>query len=159
MSSSLGNPTRPTSHHQPAQAKEEFVSHASSLEAVQDFCASFGPTYDDVVVMFKRLIPPNVSWQSVTTIDHPVESLDAMLVNLQRARKTIGAERFRVDVHRIQDDGDVVLVHRTDTVMDKDGNLLHELDMMSMFRVEHRKIRWSREYFFDSRHFAVDWDK
>lgn len=160
----VGQYLRPTprgslnQYRTPSYVKEEFVSHASPSEVVRDFCANFGPTYDDAIVMFKRLIHSNVSWQSITTIDHPVESLDAMLENLHRARETMGAERFRVDIHHIQDSGDVVLLHRTDNVMDKDGKLIHALDMMSMFRVKYGKICWSREYFFDSRSFAVDWE-
>ena len=135
------------------------MTAASPLDVARDFCANFGPTYDDAVATCKRLIHANVSWQSVTSDIHPVESLDALLDDLRRARETMGAEGFSIEVHRIQTDGDVVLMHRTDNIMDSDGRLLEALDMMSMLCIEDGKIRWSRDYFFDSRKFTAAWDQ
>jgi limonene-1,2-epoxide hydrolase len=127
------------------------------LDVARDFCANFGPGYDDAVATCKRLIHPDVSWQSVTSDVHPVESLGALLDDLRRARDAMGAEGFRIDVHHIQADGDVVLMHRTDVILDADGKVLDELDMMSMLCIEDGKIRWSRDYFFDSRRFVDAW--
>ncbi|MDX2815690.1 limonene-1,2-epoxide hydrolase family protein [Streptomyces sp. PA03-5A] len=134
------------------------MNNATPLEVVRDFCTNFGPTYDDAVAMFKRLAHPDISWQSVSSINHPVESLDALLKNLQRGREVMGAERFRVDVHHIEADTDVVMVHRTDSIMDREGDVLLSIDMMAMFGIEDGRIRWSREYFFDSRPFTASWE-
>ncbi|MET8783585.1 limonene-1,2-epoxide hydrolase family protein [Streptomyces sp. NPDC049097] len=133
------------------------MSTASPIDVARDFCAGFGPTYEDAVATCKRLIHPEVSWQSVTSDVHPVESLDALLDDLRRAREGMGAEGFSIDVHRIQADGNVVLMHRTDNVLDAEGKLLDALDMMSMLCIEDGKIVWSRDYFFDSRKFTDAW--
>jgi limonene-1,2-epoxide hydrolase len=133
------------------------MSNATPLDVARDFCANFGPTYDDAVATCRRLIHADVSWQSVTSDVHPVESLDALLGDLRRAREIMGAEGFGIEVHHIQADGDVVLMHRTDNIFGEDGKLLEALDMMSMLCVEDGKIRWSRDYFFDSRKFTDAW--
>ncbi|MFI5998383.1 nuclear transport factor 2 family protein [Streptomyces sp. NPDC051362] len=130
----------------------------SPLDIARDFCTSFGPSYEDAVATCKRLIHPDVSWQSVTSDIHPMESLDALLSDLRRAREAVGAEGFSIEVHRIQADGNVVLMHRTHNIMDADGKVLETLDVMSMLCVEDGKIRWSRDYFFDSRKFTEAWD-
>ncbi|WP_405765167.1 nuclear transport factor 2 family protein [Actinacidiphila glaucinigra] len=133
------------------------MSSASPLDVARDFCAGFGPTYEDAVATCRKLVHPDVSWQSVTSNDHPVESLAALLDDLSRARETMGAEGFGIDVHRIRADGDLVLMRRTDTILDAEGNLLHVLDLMSMLRVVDGRIVWSRECFFDSRTFDEAW--
>jgi limonene-1,2-epoxide hydrolase len=84
------------------------------MDVARDFCANFGPTYEDAVTTCKRLVHADVSRQSVTSDDHPVESLDALLDDLRRAREVMGAEGFSIDVHRMQAAGNVVLMHRTD---------------------------------------------
>jgi limonene-1,2-epoxide hydrolase len=66
----------------------------------------------------------------------------------------MGAEGFSIDVHRMQAAGNVVLMHRTDNILDAEGTLVDALDMMSMFFVEDGKIVCSRDYFFDSRKFT-----
>lgn len=133
------------------------MSTASPMDVARDFCAHFGPTYEDAVATCKRLVHPDVSWQSVTSDVHPVESLDALLDDLRRARELMGAEGFSIDVHRIQADGNVVLMHRTDNILDAEGNLLDALDMMTMLSVEDGMIVRSRDYFFDSRKFTDAW--
>ncbi|SNT60469.1 nuclear transport factor 2 family protein [Actinacidiphila glaucinigra] len=127
------------------------MSSASPLDVARDFCAGFGPTYEDAVATCRKLVHPDVSWQSVTSNDHPVESLAALLDDLRRARETMGAEGFGIDVHRVRADGDLVVMRRTDTISDAEGNPLHVLDLMSMLRVVDGKIVWSRECFLDSR--------
>ncbi|MEU6322746.1 limonene-1,2-epoxide hydrolase family protein [Streptomyces sp. NPDC047009] len=133
------------------------MSTASPIDVARDFCANFGPTHGDAVTTCKRLVHPEVNWQSFIFNDCPVESLDALLDDLRRAREVMGAEGFSIDVHRVQAEGNVVLMHRTDKILDAEGKLLDTLDMMSMLRIEDGKIVWSRDCFFDSRKLTDAW--
>jgi limonene-1,2-epoxide hydrolase len=69
----------------------------------------------------------------------------------------MGAEGFGIELHHIAVTGNVVLMQRTDKVLDKNGDVLTALDLMAVFRVENGKITWSRDYFFDSRAFLDGW--
>ncbi|MEU1621118.1 limonene-1,2-epoxide hydrolase family protein [Streptomyces sp. NPDC005722] len=133
------------------------MSTASPMDVARDFCAAFGPTYEDAVAACERFVHPDVSWRSVTSNDHPVDSLDALLDDLRRARDVLGAEGFGIDVHRVRADGDVVLMHRTDNILDAQGQVLEALDLMAMLRVEDGRIVWSREYFHDPLRFTEAW--
>lgn len=94
------------------------MSHPSPVDTVRNFCAEFGPTYDDAVATCQRFLHPDVNWQSVIFNDHPVDGLDALLEDLRRALETFRASGFRMDVRHIQADGDVVSVRRTDELLD-----------------------------------------
>lgn len=133
------------------------MSNVSPEAVARDFCANFGPTYDDAVATCKRLLHENVRWEAVTSGDDPIESRDQLLADLERARSAMGAEGFGIELHHIAAAGNVVLMQRTDKVLDKNGDLLTALDLMAIFRVEDGKVTWSRDYFFDSRAFFEGW--
>jgi limonene-1,2-epoxide hydrolase len=133
------------------------MSDTSPEAVARDFCANFGPTYEDAVATCTRLVHQNVSWEAITSVGAPVESRDQLLGDLERARSTMGAEGFGIDLHHIAVTGNVVLMQRTDKVLDKNGDLLTSLDLMAIFRVEDGQVTWSRDYFFDSRAFVEGW--
>jgi limonene-1,2-epoxide hydrolase len=133
------------------------MSDLSPEAVARDFCANFGPTYEDAVATCKRLVHENVRWEAVTSGGDPIESRDRLLADLERARSGMGAEGFSIEIHHLATNGDVVLMQRTDNVLDKNGDLLTSLDLMSIFRVEDGKVTWSRDYFFDSRVFLDGW--
>jgi limonene-1,2-epoxide hydrolase len=122
----------------------------------RDFCANFGPTYEDAAATCKRLVHENVRWEAITSADAPL-GLEQLLADLERARTGMGAEGFGIELHHIAATGNVVLMQRTDKVLDKNGDVLTALDLMAIFRVENGKITWSRDYFFDSRVFLDGW--
>ncbi|MFD8077879.1 nuclear transport factor 2 family protein [Streptomyces sp. NPDC059718] len=133
------------------------MSHASPVETVRNFCAEFGPTYDDAVAACRQFLHPDVNWQSVIFNDHPVDGLDALLDDLRRALETFRASGFRMDVRHIQADGDVVSVRRTDELLDGEGNSLEAHDIVSTVCLEDGKIRCARDRFFDSGRSADAW--
>lgn len=133
------------------------MSHPSPVDTVRNFCAEFGPTYDDAVATCQRFLHPDVNWQSVIFNDHPVDGLDALLEDLRRALETFRASGFRMDVRHIQADGDVVSVRRTDELLDGEGNSLEAHDIVSTVYLEDGKIRCTRDRFFDSGRSADAW--
>jgi limonene-1,2-epoxide hydrolase len=133
------------------------MSDISPEAVAKDFCANFGPTYEDAVATCQRLVHEDVHWEAITSAGDPVESRDQLLADLERARSGMGAEGFGIELHHIAANGNIVLMQRTDKVLDKNGDVLTDLDLMAIFRVQDGKITWSRDYFFDSRVFLDGW--
>lgn len=131
------------------------MSSATPEEVVRDFCANFGPTYEEMVATTKRLVHDDVNWVA-PTYEKPITSLEQLLRDLERARD-LGVHGFEFDIHYLGVDGDVVLMQRTDKTLDKDGNVLHQLDMMGVHSVQDGKFRWVKEYFFDPNSYAEAW--
>ena len=131
------------------------MSSASPEEVVRDFCANFGPGYEQMVATGKRLVHEDVHWVAPTQ-EKPITSLDGFLADLARA-KELGVHGFAFEIPFLAVDGDVVLMQRKDKTLDKDGNVLAELDMMCMHCVQDGKFRWVREYFFDPAAYVAAW--
>src|SRR5271168_571399 len=135
--------------------REMPVSSPTPEDVVRDFCSNYGPTYEDMIATTKRLVHDDVQWVA-PTFEKPIESLDQLLADLERARD-LGVHGFSFDILHLAVDGNVVLMQRVDKTLDKDGNVLHELDMMCLHCVEDGKFRWVKEYFFDPNSYAEAW--
>lgn len=131
------------------------MSSPTPEDVVRDFCANYGPTYDDMVATSKRLVHDDVDWVGPNGVH--CTSLADLLADLERGRDTLGVAAFDFEIHHLATDGNVVLMQRTDRTLDKDGKVLHSLDMMCMHCVEDGKFRWVKEYFFDPSSYAEAW--
>lgn len=130
--------------------KEARVSNVEPAVLVRDFWETFGPTCDDAIATCKRLVDENVSWESVLAEAKPVRTLDALVEDLERARRDLGAEGYDFDVKYIAEQGNVVLSQRIEKILDKDGKVLLVFDVMALSRVENGKITWNRDYFYNT---------
>ncbi|MGW4676737.1 hypothetical protein [Streptomyces sp. NPDC004324] len=74
------------------------MTNVSAAAVVRDFWESFGPTCDDAVATCRRLVHDVVAWESVLAEAKPVESLDDLVADLERARVELGAEGYHFEV-------------------------------------------------------------
>ncbi|MEU0039477.1 limonene-1,2-epoxide hydrolase family protein [Streptomyces sp. NPDC006333] len=126
------------------------MNDASPAAVVRDFWENFGPTCDDAIVTCKRLVHDVVAWESVLAEAKPVNTLNDLVADLERARLELGAEGYNFDVKYLLAQGDIVLSQRIEKILDKNGNVLLVFDVMAVTRVVDGKISWNRDYFYNT---------
>ncbi|MFG3585770.1 hypothetical protein [Streptomyces sp. NPDC047990] len=126
------------------------MTNVSAAAVVRDFWESFGPTCDDAVATCRRLVHDVVAWESVLAEAKPVESLDDLVADLERARVELGAEGYHFEVKHLVEQDDIVLSQRIERILDKDGGILLVFDVMAITRVVDGRISWNRDYFYNT---------
>ncbi|MFF3896314.1 limonene-1,2-epoxide hydrolase family protein [Streptomyces sp. NPDC001812] len=124
------------------------------LTVVRDFFARFGPTHDDMVATARRLCHDDLWWASAGFDPPRVTSLEQLVADLGKARDRKGVAGFRFELVHAAADGPYVLTERYDDSVDADGELLHSYKVMGTLKVEDGRIRWVRDYFYDTREFT-----
>ncbi|WP_329318498.1 hypothetical protein OIE77_02740 [Streptomyces sp. NBC_01715] len=126
------------------------MTNVSAAVVVRDFWENFGPTCDEAVATCKRLVHDVVAWESVLAEARPVNSLDDLVADLERARVELGAEGYHFEVKYFVEQEDIVLSQRIEKILDKDGKILLVFDVMAITRVVDGKISWNRDYFYNT---------
>ncbi|WP_081236723.1 limonene-1,2-epoxide hydrolase family protein [Streptomyces viridosporus] len=124
------------------------------LTVVRDFFAHFGPTHDDMVATARRLCHDDLWWASAGFDPPRVTSLEQLVADLEKAKARKGVAGFRFELVHAAADGPHVLTERYDDAVGADGELLHSFKVMGTLKVEDGRIRWVRDYFYDTREFA-----
>ncbi|GAA4752937.1 hypothetical protein GCM10023350_42800 [Nocardioides endophyticus] len=127
------------------------------LDVVVEFFSTFGPTVDDMQATALRLCHEELWWASGGFDPPRVGSRQALVDDLEMARRSHGISEFRFEMVHIAADGDYVLTERLDDAYDADGSLVHSFKVMGTVKVEDGLVRWVRDYFYDTREFAANY--
>jgi limonene-1,2-epoxide hydrolase len=121
---------------------------------VREFFASFGPTIDDMIAAARQFLHPDAYWASAGFDPPRVTGRSELIADLEKARANKGIAGFRFELVNVATTGNKVLTERYDSATDSEGNLVHEFRLMGILGIEGGKIRWARDYFYDTTEFA-----
>jgi limonene-1,2-epoxide hydrolase len=130
------------------------MSEITPEEVVRRFWTEFGPTYEDAVASSKRWLHEDLQ---LVAFNSAIERRETMLEDLQRARDGLGIHGYRVELTNVAANGNTVLAERHEELVGPDGEVVTTFDVVGVFTVGDGRIRRFRDYFFDSRQMAADW--
>jgi limonene-1,2-epoxide hydrolase len=102
----------------------------------------------------KRYCHEDMYWASAGYDPPRVASRAQLIADLEKAKANKGISGFSFDMVHIAADGPFVLTERFDNAFDADGNVAHAFKVMGILKVEDGRIRWFRDYFYDTAEFA-----
>jgi limonene-1,2-epoxide hydrolase len=124
---------------------------------VRDFFDNFGPTIEQMVRTVERLCHQDVWWSSAGYWEPRFTGLAAFVSELERPKTSRRSVGMVVETISLAVDGSKVLTERIDHLVDPDGKPISDIPVMGVTGVEDGKIRWGRDYFFDTRAFFDAW--
>jgi limonene-1,2-epoxide hydrolase len=124
------------------------------VAVVSEFFALFGPSHDQMVAAAQRYCHEDMYWASAGYDPPRITSRARLVADLEKAKANKGISGFTFDIVHIAANGPIVLTERFDNALDADGNLAHAFKVMGILKVEDGRIRWFRDYFYDTGEFA-----
>lgn len=128
---------------------------ATPEEVIRGYFATNGPSFADFVADTRRWLADDVVWIDRGNPDG-LHGADAVITELDRAH-SLGIEYMSFDVLALAVVGDAVLTRRIDRLHAADGSVLAELEMMGYNEVRDGKIRYGKDYHFETAAYDTTW--
>jgi limonene-1,2-epoxide hydrolase len=126
-------------------------SDLSPAYVVERFLTESSGTMDEHIAASLRWVHPD-AYFATGGFDPPrINNRDDLVGDLEKAKKKLGG--FKYEIITSATSGDRVLTERFDTILDVDGNVVHEYKVMGIARVRDGRIVWWRDYFYNTNEF------